>query len=85
LSGNVLVTKLPENTIQTANSIREECRAQVLIASSHAQILRAQQLRYRVDVCALHPQPTCCCVSQIVETKINDFDGLTARQNAVLT
>src|SRR5215213_582246 len=37
----------------------------------------AQQLRYCVDVCALHPQPTRCCMSQIVETKINDFNGLT--------
>src|SRR5215216_1318184 len=31
-----------------------------------------------VDVCALHPQPTRCCMSQIMETKINDFDGLTS-------
>src|SRR5215203_6805009 len=37
-----------------------------------------QQLRYGVDVCTLHAQPTRRCVSEIVETKIDDFDGFTS-------
>ena len=45
----------------------------MLIARGHSEVFVAQELSYRVDVCALHPEPACRRVSEVVESKIRNL------------
>ena len=49
----------------------------MLIAGGHSQILVAKQLGHRVNVRALHSEPTCCRVPEVVEAEIFDSDDAT--------
>ena len=44
----------------------------MLVAGSHAQVFMAKQLRDGVNVRALHPEPTCSRVPEVVEAEVLD-------------